>query len=295
MAGTLSPAPGTIAARHACAHPIGSARDRRVGPAGGRHRQRPGRGVRRACGRPARRSLTFAQWDRAADGVAGHLAARGVAKGDVVCLLLPSCIEYAVLCAALQRLGAITSGINPRMGAAEVASIVERTVPVLLVADLGAAPLPDIPPVELAERAEIRASWEGEPPPEWPELAPHDPVAVVWTSGTRQAQGCRLRPRQPGDGGPGPDGLSQPGDRRLSPLPFAHVGYMTRASAMDPQNSPGQTRSRECCPRSPRQSRSPRAALAQIVPVGMVSMPATPPQVPVTNAARALSRRAFIR
>jgi acyl-CoA synthetase (AMP-forming)/AMP-acid ligase II len=35
----------------------------------------------------------------------------------VVCLLLPSCIDYAVLYAALLRLGAITSGINPRMGA----------------------------------------------------------------------------------------------------------------------------------------------------------------------------------
>src|SRR5208283_505514 len=49
------------------------------------------------AGRAERRSLTFAEWDRAADGVAGYLARRGVAKGDVVCLLLPSCIEYAVL------------------------------------------------------------------------------------------------------------------------------------------------------------------------------------------------------
>ena len=82
-----------------------------------------------------RRSLTFAEWDRAADGVAGDLARLGVAKGDVVCLLLPSSIDYAVLYAALLRLGAITSGINPRMGAGEVASIVERAAPVLVVVD----------------------------------------------------------------------------------------------------------------------------------------------------------------
>ena len=69
------------------------------------------------AGSSPRRSLTFAAWDRAADGVAGELARRGVAKGDVVCLLLPSSIDYAVLYAALLRLGAITSGINPRMGA----------------------------------------------------------------------------------------------------------------------------------------------------------------------------------
>ncbi|MGD0748400.1 MAG: class I adenylate-forming enzyme family protein [Acidimicrobiales bacterium] len=182
------------------------------------------------AGATTRRSLTFAEWDRAADGVAGHLAERGVAKGDVVCLLLPSCMEYAVLYAALLRLGAITSGINPRMGAAEVASIVERTAPVLLVADLEAAPLPDIPAVEVAERAAVRASWEGGPPPRWPELAPHDPVAVVWTSGTTgKPKGAVFDHANLATVARGTDVLSQPGDRRLSPLPFAHVGYMTRA------------------------------------------------------------------
>ena len=70
-----------------------------------------------------RRSLTFGQWDRAADGVAGVLAGLGVGHGDVGCLLLPACIDYAILYAALLRLGAITSGINPRMGRGEVASI----------------------------------------------------------------------------------------------------------------------------------------------------------------------------
>ena len=94
------------------------------------------------AGEGGRRSLTFAEWDRAADGVAGDLARRGVAKGDVVCLLLPSSIDYAVLYAGLLRLGAIASGINPRMGAGEVASIMERAAPVLLVADPGAPPCP---------------------------------------------------------------------------------------------------------------------------------------------------------
>ncbi len=82
-----------------------------------------------ACVEPGgttRSAITFAEWDRAADGVAGYLARRGVAKGDVVCLVLSSSIEYAVLYAAAMRLGAITSGINPRLGDAEVASIIER-------------------------------------------------------------------------------------------------------------------------------------------------------------------------
>ena len=93
-------------------------------------------------GPEGRHSLTFAAWDRAADGVAGDLARRGVAKGDVVCLVMPSSIEYAVLYAALARLGAIASGINPRLGAGEMVSIVERAAPVLLVVDPDAASPP---------------------------------------------------------------------------------------------------------------------------------------------------------
>src|SRR6185437_15714980 len=101
-----------------------------------------------------RRAITFAEWDRAADGVAGYLAERGVAKGDVVCVLLPSSIDYAVLYAAALRLGAITSGINPRMGAPEVTSIVERAAPVLVVCDPASPPPPTIE-VAVVERAEV--------------------------------------------------------------------------------------------------------------------------------------------
>jgi len=177
-----------------------------------------------------RRSLTFAEWDRAADGVAGHLARLGVAKGDVVCLLLPSSIEYAVLYAALLRLGAITSGINPRMGAGEVASIVDRAAPVLLVLDPETGLRHDAGTVEVVTRAEARSWWGEEGPASWPQLASSDPVAVVWTSGTTgRPKGALFDHANLAAVARGTDVLSHPGDRRLSPLPFAHVGYMTRA------------------------------------------------------------------
>lgn len=176
-----------------------------------------------------RRRLTFAEWDRAADGVAGWLARRGVGRGDVVCLMLPSSIDYAVLYAALLRLGAITSGINPRMGAAEVASIVERAVPVLAVVDPG-TPGPDLGAVVVAERGEAASAWAGDPPAAWPDLEWHDPVAVVWTSGTTgHPKGAVFDHANLAAVADGTDVLSETGDRRLSPLPFAHVGYMTRA------------------------------------------------------------------
>jgi acyl-CoA synthetase (AMP-forming)/AMP-acid ligase II len=177
-----------------------------------------------------RHTLTFAEWDRAADGVAGHLSRLGVTKGDVVCLLLPSCIDYAVLYAALLRLGAIASGINPRLGAGEVASIVDRAVPALVVLDPGAARVPDLGNVPLISRAEARAWWGEDGPGAWPHLSSSDPVAVVWTSGTTgQPKGAIFDHANLAAVARGTDVLSHPGDRRLSPLPFAHVGYMTRA------------------------------------------------------------------
>ncbi len=183
-----------------------------------------------ADGRGGRRSLTFAEWDRAADGVAGHLARRGVAKGDVVCLLLPSCIEYAVLYAALLRLGAITSGINPRMGAGEVASIVDRAGAGAGRGRSRSGPAPAAGAAIVVARAEARTWWTGEGPDTWPRLASSDPVAVVWTSGTTgQPKGAVFDHANLAAVARGTDVLSHPGDRRLSPLPFAHVGYMTRA------------------------------------------------------------------
>ncbi|HEY1651182.1 MAG TPA: class I adenylate-forming enzyme family protein [Acidimicrobiales bacterium] len=184
------------------------------------------------AGAGERRSLSFAAWDRAADGVAGLLEERGVRKGDVVCLLLPSCLDYAVLYAALQRLGAITSGINPRMGGGEVASIIERAAPVLLVADADAdaAVAAEAAAVPQVTRAEVAVAWTGRPPSSWPELGPDDPVALVWTSGTTgQPKGALFDHANLAAVARGTDVLSRPGDRRLSPLPFAHVAYMTRA------------------------------------------------------------------
>jgi acyl-CoA synthetase (AMP-forming)/AMP-acid ligase II len=181
-------------------------------------------------GEGGRHTLTFAEWDRAADGVAGHLGRLGVTKGDVVCLLLPSCIEYAVLYAGLLRVGAITSGINPRMGAGEVASILDRAVPALLLVDPAVGPLPDAGSAAVVTRAEARTWWGGPVPDTWPELTSSDPVAVVWTSGTTgKPKGALFDHSNLAAVARGTDVLSQPGDRRLSPLPFAHVAYMTRA------------------------------------------------------------------
>ncbi len=87
------------------------------------------------AGTDGRRRLTFAGWETASGAVAGMLASMGVTKGDVVCLLLPSSIDYALCYQAAARIGAITTGVNLRMGAAEQASITARVHPVVTVVD----------------------------------------------------------------------------------------------------------------------------------------------------------------
>jgi acyl-CoA synthetase (AMP-forming)/AMP-acid ligase II len=172
------------------------------------------------------RRVTFAEWDRAVDGVARLFHDEGVRKGDVVCLMLPSSIDYAVCYLAALRLGAIGSGLNVRFGPVETTSILTRLEPRLTVCDHGV--VPPVPAGTVIERAALAAAEVNAPPPPT-SVTLTDTACVVWTSGTTgQPKGavfdhaCLLavaRAINP---------LTRFGDRKLSPLPFPHVGFMTR-------------------------------------------------------------------
>jgi acyl-CoA synthetase (AMP-forming)/AMP-acid ligase II len=171
-------------------------------------------GDRDAYVEPERR-MTYAQWDRAADGLAARFLDAGVKPRSVVALILPSSIDYAVCYQAVMRLRAITSGINPRLGPREVTSILERTDPVVVVRE--------------EDLEDLRDAYDDTTPTNLPRSEADDPVAIVWTSGTTgMPKGAVFDHNNLAAVAIGAGAMGAPFDVRLTPLPFAHVAYMTR-------------------------------------------------------------------
>lgn len=160
--------------------------------------------------------LTYRELDAGARSVCAAFRDLGIAAGDVVTIELPSSAEYllAYLGAALS--GAIVTGINPRLGARERAHIVASCAAPLTIDDPHAV-------VEWARAAPV--------PSDHPSLRrdPQAPLAIVWTSGTTGVpKGAVFTLNAMVAVAEGTGELNAAGDRRLSPLPFAHVGFMTR-------------------------------------------------------------------
>lgn len=167
------------------------------------------------AGAPLVRRATFGLLAAAADALAGELVAGGVTPGDVVAITLPSGIDHAVAYHATLRAGAVATALNPRLGPDERRHILAATTPAAIL---------DQP---LGDLDTLAAS--GDPMRRYTHPAATDPTCIVWTGGTTGTpKGVvfdhRCQSAMASAAGP----LSATGDRRLAPLPFAHVGTMTR-------------------------------------------------------------------
>jgi acyl-CoA synthetase (AMP-forming)/AMP-acid ligase II len=171
--------------------------------------------------------ITYRDWYKQSLAVGTALKDYGVRVGDVVLISLEPSIDFAICFAAVQLIGAIASGVNPRLGRREVAAIIEKThAPVMILEDGAGAPT-GIP--NFIWRGKVAGLRNG-----LVKAVPHagktsDIAVIIWTSGTTGLPkgACFSNENLKSSihtAGP----LAAPFARKLSSVPFAHAGYMAK-------------------------------------------------------------------
>jgi len=175
--------------------------------------------------------ISFATWFERARSAAALLAQRGVSKGDVVVLMMPSGIDYATCYAAVALLGGITTGLNTRYGPRETAGVVAKAAPRLVIRDADAG-LPAVPAgIDVVTRTEVVEASLAPPIAPLPhvELGRSDPVTIIFTSGTTGLpKGALFDGDNMAAFADAAGVLSSPYARRLTSTPFPHAGHMAK-------------------------------------------------------------------
>jgi acyl-CoA synthetase (AMP-forming)/AMP-acid ligase II len=131
---------------------------------------------------------SFEDLDRSSNGLARHLAGRGIGAGDRVALMTANRVEFIVAVNAISQLGAAVVLLSPAWKALEVDHAVALTQPVHAIADGGATTL--LREVLGAERvidldeAETRAALVGTDDRPDRVVDPGDDAVLVFSSGT---------------------------------------------------------------------------------------------------------------
>jgi fatty-acyl-CoA synthase len=144
------------------------------------------------------RSLTYRALNAAGNRYAHVLRSAGIRKGDRVCWWCHTVLEAAPLFVALAKLGAIAVPVNAKLEPAEVAELVGRMAPRLIMttgdrAERLAAYVPPDMIVRLDEGPSatwslpLRAALARDGEIDEPALCEHDPHIIFFTSGTTGA------------------------------------------------------------------------------------------------------------
>ncbi|MYT82455.1 non-ribosomal peptide synthase domain TIGR01720/amino acid adenylation domain-containing protein [Streptomyces sp. MnatMP-M77] len=137
--------------------------------------------------RDAHTSLTYAELDARADGLAQLLQQRGTRRGDRVALAAPPSVDTAVAMLAVLRAGAAYLPVDPEYPAARVRHMLEDARPALLLTTTDVRrrlPACDVPWLALDDPAALAALATGpvEPAPAAPRA--QEPAYVIYTSGS---------------------------------------------------------------------------------------------------------------
>lgn len=178
---------------------------------------------------PAR--MTFAQWSRRSASLAAEFAVRGVRAGSVVALLVDSGLEYAIAYLAALRLGAVVTGLNPRLGTREVGAILAACEPDLVVKDARLTYAEGLSGTSVMDVADLSQAVAADRPLPNGVRQPgaDEPAVIIWTSGTTgDPKGAWFDQAGLAAAVAAAGVVSRPGDRRLIATPFAHAGYMAK-------------------------------------------------------------------
>jgi O-succinylbenzoic acid--CoA ligase len=137
------------------------------------------------------RRLSFAELDAEVAAWAGRLSARGVSPGTRVGVLAWNGVASVALLFAVRRLGATLVPLNARLTRAELAPLVQRARPCVLLAEEAlSAGLPEAEHLEAVEREPRLSAPAGQT------LGLAEDWAVLFTSGTTgRPKGARLPQR----------------------------------------------------------------------------------------------------
>ena len=182
--------------------------------------------------------LTYAELDVRADELAAGLAARGVGRGDVVAVTLPSGGDWLVVAVAVDRVRAVLAGVSTAITTAERRDLVELVRPTLVAGrDRD----------RRRHAVALPTSWSWAPaagdgssrcragrPPRSEGDDDERPAAICFTSGTTgRAKAALFRVRhlravQRIDLGPDAEQIWGGGAAMLASTQFAHVGMTTK-------------------------------------------------------------------
>jgi amino acid adenylation domain-containing protein/thioester reductase-like protein len=135
------------------------------------------------------RTLSYIDLDRVANGLAADLAARGIAKGDVVPVVLANSLELPVSYLALMKLGAAFVPFDPGWPAARLRAALDVLAPKLAIC-ADAASLPE-DSRHLALTVDVSRIAGTDRRPAVP-LGPEDVIYGIFTSGTTGTPKCAM-------------------------------------------------------------------------------------------------------